>query len=168
MAQYDPDTVRWQPDPGRSAPDPANFLLVAVDEYNQRAVAALERAQARSGAGSANAFARLLAERASGSPSASTYRRWIAREATVPAWALDVAAEVTGTTVDGLFHDAQRTESGRPPLDSVLARMQQGLDDLTSDVIDLYGRLGWPPPRHDRGDPEAATGGPTAATGTAG
>jgi hypothetical protein len=84
------------------------------------------------------------------------------------AWVLEVAAEVTGTTVDGLFHDAQRTESGRPPLDSVLARMQQDLDHLRSDVIDLYGRLGWPMPRHDRGEHEAATGGPTAATGTAG
>src|SRR4051794_574362 len=75
---------------------------VAVDEYNRRAIAALSDAQQLAGARSANAFARLLAERGHGSPSASTYRRWIAGEAIVPAWALQVAAEVAGTTVQEL------------------------------------------------------------------
>src|SRR5262249_37486324 len=51
---------------------------VAVDDYNRRAIGAPRHAQVLAGARSANAFARLLAERGHGSPSQSPYRRWIA------------------------------------------------------------------------------------------
>ena len=77
--------------------------VVAVDEYNRRAVTALTRAQRLSEAPSGNAFARLLAERADGTPSGTSYRRWINEEALVPAWALEAAAEVAGTTLAELL-----------------------------------------------------------------
>ena len=121
---------------------------MAVDDYNRRAIAALARAQAISGARSANAFAKVLAERASGSPSASTYRRWIQGEAVVPAWVVEVAAEVAGTTVQGLF-EGEVTTSADEGLRKDVGRLQAEIDALRSDLIDLYGRLGFPMPRHD-------------------
>lgn len=122
--------------------------LVAVDDYNRRAVAALERAQALSGARSANGFARLLAERASGSPSASTYRRWVLGEAVVPAWAIEVAAEVAGTTVQGLL-DAEQ-----PELDDWRAQIEESIGRLEGEIIELREHLDLP--RHGR-----ATDGPS-------
>jgi hypothetical protein len=115
---------------------------VAVDDYNRRAVAALERAQALSGARSANAFARLLAERASGSPSASTYRRWIIGEAVVPAWAIEVAAEVAGTTVQGLLEDDSAE------LDHWRAQIEESIGRLEGEMIELREQLGLD--SHDR------------------
>jgi hypothetical protein len=111
---------------------------VAVDDYNRRAVAALERAQALSGARSANGFARLLAERASGSPSASTYRRWIIGEAVVPAWAIEVAAEVAGTTVHALLEDE------RPGLDDWQAQIEESIGRLEGEIIELREHLDLP------------------------
>ncbi len=51
-----------------------------VDDYNQLAIRALERAQKTRGVRSAEAFARLLAERTGGYPSSSTYHRWLRGE----------------------------------------------------------------------------------------
>ena len=116
---------------------------MAVDDYNRRAVAALERAQALSGARSANGFARLLAERASGSPSASTYRRWIIGEAVVPAWAIEVAAEAAGTTVQSLLEDE------RPGLDDWRAQIEESIGRLEGEIIELREQLDLP--AHGRG-----------------
>jgi hypothetical protein len=124
---------------------------VAVDDYNRRAVAALDRAQALSGARSANAFARLLAERASGSPSASTYRRWIVGEAVVPAWAIEVAAEVAGTTVQGLLEDEA------PGLDAWRAQIEESIGRLEGEIIELREHLDLA--GHERGL-ETQSGGP--------
>ena len=99
---------------------------VAVDDYNRRAIAALRHAQHLSGARSANAFARLLAERGHGSPSQSTYRRWIAGEAVVPAWALQVAADVAGTTVQSLLDEETRVASPFPTTGGPASRTRSG------------------------------------------
>ena len=119
------------------------FQLVAVDDYNRRAVAALERAQALSRARSANGFARLLAQRASGSPSASTYRRWIMGEAVVPAWAIEVAAEVAGTTVQHLLDNEQ------PDLDDWRAQIEQSIGRLEGEIIELREQLDLPRQRDE-------------------
>jgi hypothetical protein len=104
---------------------------VAVDDYNRRAIAALERAQALSGARSANAFARLLAERANGTPSPSTYRRWISGDAVVPAWAVEVAAEVAGTTGQALFEDpAPRLDEWRSQIDEAIGRLEAEIIEI--------------------------------------
>jgi len=124
---------------------------VAVDDYNRRAVAALERAQALSGARSANGFARLLAERASGSPSASTYRRWIIGEAVVPAWAIEVAAEVAGTTVQGLLADE------RAELDDWRAQIEESIGRLEGEIIELREHLDLPSQVHDHGSQDRST-----------
>jgi hypothetical protein len=116
---------------------------VAVDDYNRRAIAALERAQALSGARSANAFARLLAERASGTPSPSTYRRWITGDAVVPAWAVEVAAEVAGTTGQALFEDQPpRLEEWRTQVDETIGRLE-------AEIIEIRQHLDLP--RQGRG-----------------
>jgi hypothetical protein len=127
----------------QDAPNLAKVQLVAVDDYNRRAVAALERAQALSGARSANGFARLLAQRASGSPSASTYRRWIIGEAVVPAWAIEVAAEVAGTTVQGLLEDE------RPEFDDWRTQIEESIGRLEGEIIELREHLDLP--RQGRG-----------------
>src|SRR4051812_16426539 len=115
--------------------------LVAIDEYNRRAIAALSHAQQLAGARSGNAFARLLAERGNGSPSASTYRRWIAGEAVVPAWAVQVAAEVADTTVQALFDAPGGT---RPTAQDWQARVEDAIGRLESEMIEVRQRVGLP------------------------
>lgn len=112
-----------------------------MDDYNRRAIAALRHAQHVSGARSANAFARLMAERGNGSPSASTYRRWIAGEAVVPAWALQVAAEVAGTTLQALL-DAE--EGVRTTPDDWRARIEDAIGRLEGEMIEVRERVGLP------------------------
>jgi hypothetical protein len=111
---------------------------VVVDAYNQRAISALQRAQSLSGARSAVAFARLLADRAGGSPSASAYRRWITAEAVVPAWALGVAADVVGVTVEELV--------GEDPAASAPDQWRRQLEDavgrLEDEMIEVRKQLG--------------------------
>jgi hypothetical protein len=114
--------------------------LVAIDPYNHRAIDALQRAQALSGARSAVAFARLLAERAGGSPSASAYRRWITGEAVVPAWALGVAAEVVGVAVAELV-------SGEPAdaaPDQWRRQIEDAIGRLEGEMIEVREKLGMP------------------------
>jgi hypothetical protein len=114
---------------------------VAIDEYNRRAIAALSRAQQLAGARSANAFARSLAERGHGSPSASTYRRWVAGEAVVPAWALQVAADVAGTNVQALLDN----ESGATSVPADWrARVDDAIGRLESEMIEVRQRVGLP------------------------
>lgn len=113
---------------------------MAVDPYNQRAIDALQRAQAMSSARSAVAFARLLADRAGGSPSASAYRRWITGEAVVPAWALGVAAEVVGMTVEELVSG----ESAAAAPDQWRREVDDALGRLEAEMIEVRQTLGLP------------------------
>jgi hypothetical protein len=112
---------------------------VAVEEYNRRAVTALTRAQRMSDAPSGSAFARRLAERAGGAPSGTSYRRWINEEALVPAWALEVAAEVAGTTLAELL-------SADTGLDAESAdwrvQMEDTIGRLQAELIELRARVG--------------------------
>jgi hypothetical protein len=119
---------------------------VAVDEYNRHAIEALRHAQVLAGARSANAFARLLAERGHGSPSQSTYRRWIAGEAVVPAWALQVAADVAGTTVQALL-DGESTSASAS--DDWRARVEDAIGRLEGEMIEVRERVGLPWQRAD-------------------
>jgi hypothetical protein len=112
-----------------------------VDDYNRRAITALRHAQHASGARSANAFARLMAERAAGSPSASTYRRWITGEAIVPAWALQLAADVAGLSLSQLLADEP---SGETPGDDWRARVEEAIGHLESEMIEVRQRVGLP------------------------
>jgi hypothetical protein len=114
--------------------------IVTVDEYNRRAIAALSRAQQLAGARSGNAFARMLSERGNGSPSASTYRRWIAGEAVVPAWAVQVAAEVADTTVQALLEglDTQAVSGNWQ------AQIEGAIGRLESEMIEVRQHVGLP------------------------
>jgi hypothetical protein len=114
---------------------------VAVDEYNRRAIGALRHAQELAGVRSANAFARLLAERGHGSPSQSTYRRWIAGEAVVPAWALQVAADVAETTVQVLLDQDTQPE---PIPDDRLTRIEDAIGRLEGEMIEVRQHVGLP------------------------
>ena len=114
---------------------------MAVDDYNRRAIAALGHAQRLAGARSANAFARLLGERAHGSPSPSTYRRWITGEAIVPAWALQAAADVAGTTVQALLDG--ETEAS-PTSADWRARIEDAIGRLEGEMIEVRQHVGLP------------------------
>lgn len=114
---------------------------MAVDEYNRLVISALRQAQLMTGARSANAFARLLAERGHGSPSASTYRRWISGEAVVPAWALQVAADVADTNVQALL-DGQIDTQLAP--DDWRLRIEDAIGRLESELIEVRQRVGLP------------------------
>ena len=129
-----------------------------MDDYNRRAIAALRHAQHVSGARSANAFARLMAERGNGSPSASTYRRWIAGEAIVPAWALQVAAEVAGTTLQALL-DAE--EGVQATSHDWRARIEDAIGRLEGEMIEVRQRVGLPWRQESDADTTAADQSPT-------
>src|SRR5688500_13021118 len=82
-----------------------------------------------------------MAERGNGSPSASTYRRWIAGEAIVPAWALQVAADVAGTSLQALL-DAE--EGARPTPDDWRARIEDAIGRLEGEMIEVRQHVGLP------------------------
>jgi hypothetical protein len=96
---------------------------------------------------SATSFARTLAERASGSPSASAYRRWITGEAVVPAWALDVAAEVVGATVQDLLDGAEGTGTA---VGSWRVEMSEAIGRLEAEMIEVRQHIGLPWRRGER------------------
>jgi hypothetical protein len=83
---------------------------------------------------------RQMADRANGSPSASTYRRWITGEAIVPAWALQAAAEVAGLSLHGLLepHDVEA------PPDDWRARVEDAIGRLESEMIEVRQHVGLP------------------------
>jgi hypothetical protein len=114
---------------------------IVVEDYNRRAIAALRHAQALSGVRSATSFSRTLAERSGGSPSPSAYRRWITGEAVVPAWALDVAAEVVGITVQDLLDGGAGTGSGP---DRWRAEMVEAIGRLEAEMIEVRQHVGLP------------------------
>jgi hypothetical protein len=132
---------------------------IAVDAYNQLAIEALQRAQQRSGARSANAFARLLSQSANGSPSASSYRRWITGKAAIPAWALQLAAEVVGTTVHDLLEPEPATDG---PSHNWRLQIEDAIGRLESEMIEVREHVGLP--WQDRGSSE--TDQPAAAPST--
>jgi hypothetical protein len=117
---------------------------VQVDDYNQLAIRALERAQKTRGVRSAEAFARLLAERTGGYPSSSTYHRWLRGESPIPVWVVLVAAEEADATVDTLLAEAALPRSALDRLDQVeqqlaglraeIARLQEQLADTSPEV----------------------------------
>jgi hypothetical protein len=112
---------------------------MAVEDYNRRAVAALARAQRLSAAPSGSAFARLIAERTGGAPSGTSYRRWINEDALVPAWALEAAAEVAGTTLPALLsHDTELEASST----DWRAEMEDTIGRLQAEIIELRERVG--------------------------
>jgi hypothetical protein len=125
---------------------------MAVDEYNRRAVTALTRAQRLSEAPSGSAFARMLAARAGGAPSGTSYRRWINEEALVPAWALEAAAEVAGTTLAELV--STDAALGVASADW-RARMEDTIGRLQAEIIELRERAGLPEPSRSA---DSATG----------
>ena len=96
---------------------------------------------------SATSFSRTLAEHASGSPSPSAYRRWITGEAVVPAWALDVAAEVVGTTVQDLLDGA---EASGTAADTWRAEMTEAIGRLEAEMIEVRQHIGLPWRTDDR------------------
>jgi hypothetical protein len=118
---------------------------MAVEEYNRRAVAALRRAQQMSHAPSANAFARMIAARADGSPSGTSYRRWVTGEAVVPAWALEAAAEVAGVSLPGLLSDDGQLDEGASP--EWRTEMEDRIGRLQAEIIELRERVGLPEAR---------------------
>jgi hypothetical protein len=113
---------------------------VHVEGYNRLGIRALERAQKVRGVRSAERFARLLADRTGGSPSSSTYHRWLRGEAPIPLWIVLAAAEEAQQSLDALFTDAEL-----PP--GVLDRLEQ-IDDLLgvlqAQMIEVRERLGLP------------------------
>jgi hypothetical protein len=111
---------------------------MAIEEYNRRAIAVLERAQRLSEARSASGFARAIAELAGGSPSGTSYRRWITGEALVPAWALEAAAEAAGTTLPALL--VENTQIPNSSSDW-RAQMEDTIGRLQAEVIELRERV---------------------------
>jgi hypothetical protein len=87
---------------------------MGVDDYNSMALQALQRAQDARGVRSAEAFAKLLAARTGGSPSSSTYHRWLRGESPIPAWVLLAAADEAGESLDALVTSGElRVAAGR-------------------------------------------------------
>lgn len=111
---------------------------MAIEEYNRRAIAVLERAQRLSEARSASGFARAIAELAGGSPSGTSYRRWITGEALVPAWALEAAAEAAGKTLLELLMDDTLAPASPPDWRT---QIEDTIGRLQAEVIELRERV---------------------------
>jgi hypothetical protein len=107
------------------------------EEFNRHAIRALERAQRARGVKSNQAFARLLADRAGGTPSGSAYHRWLSGESIVPAWVLEVAAEVAAMDLAALFAD----DEPAPPHDDWRLQTTQTLDRLSEAVGQLQAEM---------------------------
>jgi len=125
-------------------PDPAAAVRTILEE-------------ARRVAGGGPRFAARLEEVGVGPPETGRYSEsaisnWIRGRTMPPADVLLAAALMAGISVDArLLSSAQPSTVDAPGADSdALAQMRAELDDLRADVIDLYGRLGFPLPRHER------------------
>jgi hypothetical protein len=81
----------------------------------------------------------MIAGRAGGAPSGTSYRRWINEEALVPAWALEAAAEVAGTTLQALLSDNAQLEEASPDWH---AQMEDTIGRLQAEIIELRERVG--------------------------
>jgi len=93
----------------------------------------------------------MIAARADGAPSGTSYRRWINEEALVPAWALEAAAEVAGITLAELVRpDALDAESA-----DWRASMEDTIGRLQAEIIELRERVGLGEPSGHR---ESAAG----------
>jgi len=64
-------------------------------------------------------------------------------EAVVPAWAIEVAAEVAGTTVQHLLDNEQ------PDLDDWRAQIEQSIGRLEGEIIELREQLDLPRQRDE-------------------
>ena len=130
------------------------------EDYNRRAIRALERAQKARGVRSGQAFARLLAERAGGSPSGTTYHRWLNGEATVPAWVLDVAAEVAQVDLGILLADDERASDLTERVHDLEGKLVTVLELMKrlQGSVDLHGEMFEEMSKHAVPDSEAARG----------
>jgi hypothetical protein len=81
----------------------------------------------------------MIATRADGAPSGTSYRRWINEEALVPAWALEAAAEVAGTTLPVLL--SENTQADETSVDW-RAQMEDTIGRLQAELIELRERFG--------------------------
>jgi hypothetical protein len=113
---------------------------VRVEGYNQLGVRALQRAQNARGVRSAEGFAKLLAERTGGSPSSSTYHRWLRGEAPIPLWIVLAAAEESQQSLDALLADAELPPGVLDRLD----RIEDVLGVLQAQMIEVRERVGLP------------------------
>lgn len=113
---------------------------VGVDDYNAMALQALQRAQDARGVRSAEAFAKMLSARTGGSPSSSTYHRWLRGESPIPAWVLVAAAEEAGESLDTLVTSAEPRSAVADRLGEV-EREIGGLRDAITEAAAEIGSL---------------------------
>lgn len=111
---------------------------MAVEDYNKRVIAAMERAQLGLGVRSAAAFARRLAARSGGPPDTSTYQRWLRGDSIIPAWALVAVAEEAEQSVDALL-GAGDVDAGR------VARLEATIGTLAAQMKEVRQQMGLTP-----------------------
>lgn len=127
-------------------PDPAAAVRTILEE-------------ARRVAGGGPRFAARLEEVGVGPPETGRYSEsaisnWIRGRTMPPADVLLAAALMAGISVDDRLLVSSRSTAQPPSVvvdtNVLVAAMRAELDDLRSDVIDLYGRLGFPMPTHEK------------------
>jgi hypothetical protein len=129
-----------KPDLTSPATSASTVPAVDVDAYNQRGIRALEQARKARGVRSAESFARLLADRTGGSPSSSTYHRWLRGEAPIPLWIVLAAAEESQQSLDTLLADAELPVGVLSRLDHI----EDLLGVLQAQMIEVRERVGLP------------------------
>jgi transcriptional regulator with XRE-family HTH domain len=86
-----------------------------------------------------------------GQYSESAISNWINGRTMPPADVLLAAATIAGISLDArlLGRSTTHTPKQRPGWQGAVGRLQTQLDALRSDLIELYGRLGYPMPHHE-------------------
>lgn len=124
---------------------------VQLEDYNRMGRLALERAQKARGIRSAEAYAKLLADRTGGSPSSSTYHRWLRGETPIPLWVILVAAEESQQSLDSLLAEADLPQ----PLTARLDQLGDQIGVLQAQMIEVRERLDLPWRSESSEDPDA-------------
>lgn len=136
-------------------PTPAGFGLqwrgMNSDDYNRQGIQALKRAQAALGIRNTDEFAKTLAERTGGSPSGSTYRRWLRGDAVIPMWAVLAAADAAHARLEDLL-----AASPDYPADRKVTELERTVNFLQTQVTELRERVGLPSHASGGEDDQAA------------
>ncbi len=113
----------------------------SLRDLDRRIIDALVRAQAHLGLPSRSEFARLMDQATGGAgPDVSTFNKWANGSVRPPAWALYLAARVSGLTTAQLLEEAKTGEEPQPEHVARIARNEREIAELRGKLAAAYER----------------------------
>src|ERR1700694_1491341 len=103
----------------------------SLRKLDQRIIDAFVRAQANLGLTSRSEFARLMNQATGGhGPDTSTFNKWANGSVVPPAWALLLAAQVSGLTTDQLLDETPTVAAPSPEFMARLGRVEKQVERI--------------------------------------